>query len=359
MTGYSGGGPIPARHRFHLAAEWAPQHSVLLCWPHQDTDWRPWLDELERFYLDLAALLLHHQRLLILCRDDPHRRHIRERLGARGLPLQQITLIPLPYDDTWVRDYGPLSLLDQQGKALLKDFRFNGWGGRYPAEQDDRVSRRLADRGLFRGTPFQSIDFTLEGGALETDGAGTLLATRRSLIDERRNPGMGKERVEALLSRELGIERFLWLQHGALTGDDTDGHIDTLVRFADPETLLHVTALPDDPDRPGLQRMARELRGFRTAQGRPYRLVPLPAPAPVQDPDGRRLPASYANFLITGGAVLAPVYGDPADEPLCRCLESCFPGREIVPVDCRPLIRQNGSLHCATLPLHGGDRGAG
>ncbi|HEB97733.1 MAG TPA: agmatine deiminase family protein [Sedimenticola thiotaurini] len=336
---------------YRLRAEWQPCSRVLIAWPHADTDWRPWLDELDLFYCELAARILPRARLLIVCRDAGHRRHVLDLLTRQRLPLQRIELFPVRCDDTWVRDYGPLSLEDDHGRRRLLDFRFNGWGGKYPSERDDGISAALARLGAFDPVPMGFSDLVLEGGALETDGAGTLLATRRSVVDRHRNPGLDQAAIEARLSRELGLVRFHWLDHGGLSGDDTDGHIDTLARFADPGTLVYVTARPGDPDALGLERMARELAGLRQRDGRPYRLSPLPAPAPVHDADGRRLPASYANFLILGDAVLAPVYGDPADGRACAVLASCFPGREIVPIDCRPLIRQNGSLHCATMQI--------
>ncbi len=343
--------PAPPAFPPRLKAEWEDCSRVLVTWPHEETDWAPWLGEIDRFYTDLVAALLPWVEVLIVCRDSSQEGRLRRLLAQRGLPLGRLRVFQAPFDDTWVRDYGPLTLADPDGSTRLKDFRFNGWGGKYPAARDDRVSAALAEQGAFGDLPLERSSLVLEGGALETDGAGTLLATRRSVIDPRRNPGLDQAAIETRLARELGIGRFLWLDHGGLSGDDTDGHIDTLVRFADPGTLVHVTARPDDPDAPELARMAAELRRLRRADGAPYRLLPLPAPMPIHDDDGRRLAASYANFLILPGAVLAPVYGDPADDDACRLLARCFPGRPVVPVDCRPLIRQNGSLHCATMQL--------
>jgi agmatine/peptidylarginine deiminase len=189
----------------------------------------------------------------------------------------------------------------------------------------------------------------LEGGALETDGAGTLLATRSSVITDSRNPGLPQVEIESLLREVLGMQHFLWLDAGHLSGDDTDGHIDTLARFADPATILYATAAADDPDFPELERMRQQLEGLRDTAGRPFRLLPLPAPGVHRDQDGQRLPATYANFLIINGAVLLPTYGVPQDAAARRILAAAFPGREIVGIDCRPAIRQNGSLHCLTM----------
>jgi agmatine/peptidylarginine deiminase len=240
---------------------------------------------------------------------------------------------------------------DGSGRARLLDFRFNGWGGKFAAERDDRITGALHRQGVFGGVERVPVDLVLEGGAVETDGAGTLLATRSSVITNSRNPGLDQTGVESRLRELLGIERFLWLDHGALTGDDTDGHIDTLARFTDPDTIAHVSCRPDDPDAPEIDAMIRELAALRTAAGRPYRLVPLPPPGEHRDTDGRRLAASYANFLVINGAVLVPVYGDAADAAALQTLGRCFPGRRTIAVDCRALIRQNGSLHCVTMQI--------
>ncbi len=341
---------MTAPNAVRLPAEWEPQAGVMLTWPDEATDWHPWLAEVEALYRRLAREIARRQHLVLVCRDDGHRRRVEDLLLQDGIPPDRLTLIRSSYDDTWIRDYGPLTVIDQ-GRLRLLDFRFNGWGGKFSARHDDQVTATLYRQGLFADCALQPVDFILEGGAVETDGAGTLLATRSSIIDRLRNPGKTQRQVEETLRTHLGLKHFLWLSHGHLSGDDTDGHIDTLARFADPGTILYVTAHPNDPDADELAAMALELKSLRDREGHPYRLFPLPPARPQQDETGRRLPASYANFLIIDGAVLAPVYGDAADEPAMETLAHCFPGREIVPLDCRPLIRQNGSLHCITMQL--------
>ena len=192
------------------------------------------------------------------------------------------------------------------------------------------------------------------------DGSGTLLTTARCLLAPTRNPKLTQDGLEARLKELLGLDRILWLQHGHLTGDDTDSHIDTLARFCDARTIAYVAcADPDDEHHAELKAMEEELRALRAADGRPYRLVPLPWPRARYDDDGRRLPATYANFLIINGAVLVPTYDDPADGPALARLRECFPGREIIGVDCLPLIYQYGSLHCVTMQLPEGVLGQG
>jgi agmatine deiminase len=199
------------------------------------------------------------------------------------------------------------------------------------------------------------VDFVLEGGSIESDGAGTLLTTSECLLTPSRNPSMDRTAIEQLLEEVLGVDRILWLNHGYLAGDDTDSHIDTLARFCAPDHICYVTC-PDVADEhySALAAMEEELQEFRQADGTPYRLTPLPWPDPIYDEDGERLPATYANFLIINGAVLLPVYDVPQDEEAVRIMAGIFPDREIIPIDCRPLIYQHGSLHCVTMQIPAG-----
>jgi len=210
------------------------------------------------------------------------------------------------------------------------------------------VSRALDEEGLF-GCGMLHESMVLEGGAIETDGCGTLLATRGSVISERRNPGMEQSRIEERLSRLLGIKHFLWLDCDGLHGDDTDGHVDTIVRFADAETLLYASCSPQHPDHEQLRELERQVVALRRPDGRPYRTIPLPCPGLHRDTDGRILPASYANFLITNSQVLQPVYMQDNDAKVMQIMQQAFPDREIVAIDSRALIEQNGSIHCATM----------
>jgi agmatine/peptidylarginine deiminase len=373
-------------------------------------------------------LITAEQDLLIVCGDQAHQRVIEAQLsdltnkdnpaagsgtgsetGAGAEPVKEaktkaeadlsaeasakgqngqgrIRFAVAPSNDTWARDHGPISVIDLATDArILIDFRFNGWGGKYPADLDDRITTTLYAAGGFarlsehqldsaakrpRTGPMssssaatdacvqgadeglESSQLVLEGGAIESDGAGSLLAVRRTIIDPARNPGWSQAAIEAELRDRLGIERVLWLEHGQLSGDDTDGHIDTLARFCDTQTLCYAASDdPSDPDHPALVRLAAELQALRQRNDEPYRLVALPQPAPIHDEDGQRLPAGYVNFLIINRAVLVPVYDDPADAIACERLAGCFPGRRIEPIDCRPLIRQGGSLHCITMQL--------
>jgi len=336
-----------------LPAEWEPQAAVMLTWPHDDTDWAPELPLVEAVYRRIAACVAGQEALLVVCRDPAHRDRVRAQLAAAGVMPAAATLAIAPSNDSWARDHGPITVLDGAGNRLVVDFRFNGWGGKYPAALDDAITARLHADARLGGAALVQSPLVLEGGAIDTDGQGTLLAVRRTLLDPARNPGWDRQRIEQELAARLGIERYLWLEEGALDGDDTDGHIDTLARFCARDTICHVTAHPaaSDGEQRSLAAMLKELRALRQADGTAYRLIPLPAPRPITGPDGAPQPASYANFLIINGAVLLPIYADPADAVAVECLAVAFPGRRILTVDCRPLIRQGGSLHCITMQL--------
>jgi agmatine deiminase len=284
-------------------------------------------------------------------RDAAHRDHVQRLLDAAGVPAARVRLECVPSNDSWSRDHGPITV-HQDGVPRLLDFRFNGWGGKYAADLDDRITARLAAAGAFATAAPEAVDFVLEGGGIESDGEGTLLTTAQCLLTPGRNPRLDRAGIERELLRRFGLRRVLWLEHGHLEGDDTDSHIDTLARFCDARTIAYqACADAADAHHADLAAMERELQALRTADGAPYRLVPLPWPGAKRSAEGRRLPASYANFLIIDGAVLVPTYRDPADALALERLAGCFPGREIVGIDCLPLIEQNGSLHCITMQL--------
>ncbi|MFN3701959.1 agmatine/peptidylarginine deiminase [Thermomonas sp.] len=329
-------------------AEWEPQSAILIAWPHAGTDWADRLGEVEETYIALVQAITRFQPVVICVADDDIETYAEMRLRSNRVDMARVRFVTVAYDDTWLRDSGPITLRDGAGFRLL-DFRFTAWGGKFEAGRDDLLVETLAAQGLFRNATRQRIDFALEGGGIETDGAGTLLTTWRCLHE--RHPDATREQLSAQLAVWLHQDRVLWLEHGALEGDDTDAHIDTLARFA-PGNAIVFQACDDatDSHHADLKAMADEIAALRTRDGRPYTLFPLPWAKPVID-EGRRLAASYANFLIVNGAVLMPAYGDPADAAAAAVLAQAFPGREIVPVPCRPLIWQNGSLHCITMQL--------
>jgi len=336
----------PTNLRF--PAEWESQSAVLIAWPHADTDWADRLAEVEETYVALVAAITRFEDVIIVVADDDLQTYAEARLRSNRVDMDRVRFVEAPYDDTWLRDSGPITLRHVDGFRLL-DFRFTGWGGKFEASRDDQLVERLSEAGIFSKFDRHVIDFALEGGAIDTDGAGTLLSTWQCLSE--RHPEATRESLSERLAHWLQQDRVLWLDHGYLEGDDTDAHVDTLARFAGEDAIVFQACDdPADSHYSELQAMGVELAALRTRDGSPYRLYPLPWAQPVLD-DGRRLAASYANFLIINGAVLMPAYGDPADATAAAVLEKAFPGREIVPVPCRPLIWQNGSLHCITMQL--------
>lgn len=329
-----------------LPAEWEPQDGVLLAWPHEESDWQPILQHVEPVFLSIAREISLRERVLIVA---PDRTLLLDKLRATGAELARITVVELPGNDTWTRDFGPITVLDD-GRPLLLDFGFNGWGLKFAAHLDNRISRSLQQLGALGPAPMETVGLILEGGSIESDGNGTLLTTAECLLNPNRNPHLSQGEIEAQLSHLLGAHRVLWLNHGYLAGDDTDSHIDTLARLCPDDTIMYVSC-PDANDEhyAALQAMAAELATFRTRDGRPYRLLPLPWPTARFDDEGNRLPATYANFLVINGAVLVPTYDDANDAAALAVVQQAFPDRQIVGINCLPLIWQHGSLHCVTM----------
>ena len=340
---------MSAHSTTYLIPEWEEQSAVLLAWPYSGGDFNPWLGAVEDTYEHITVAISQRQNLIVLCRDQQHADDLSARLKRTPARLSHISFHPLPFNDVWVRDTAPLSIRTDSGITLL-DFRFNGWGNKYPHEQDALLAKTLHASGLLGDIPLRSIDFVLEGGSVESDGCGTLLTTRRCLLNPNRNPTRGFADIEQCLQQELGAQRILWLDHGHAEGDDTDAHIDTLARFCSADTIAYTACdNPEDSLYEEFRRMEVQLQGFTRLNGEAYQRVPLPVPDPIYDEEGNRLPATYANFLIINGAVLVPVYDDRRDEIALERVQACFPERDIIPVPSIPLIRQYGSIHCMTM----------
>ena len=340
--------------RTYLPPEWAPQSGVMLTWPHEQSDWAPILDRVEPVFVEITRQVARFEKVLVACYDDRHRAQVAKRLTAAGVAANRVVLGIAPSNDTWARDHGPITVQCQDELTLL-DFGFNGWGGKYAHDLDNAITPALYHQDVFGKSPLQAVNLILEGGSIEVDGSGTLLTTERCLLAPTRNPGVSRAQLEEQLGELLGLNRFLWLKHGALAGDDTDSHVDTLARLCDARTIAYIACDdPADEHHAELKAMEAELQTFRAADGRPYRLVPLPWPKPKHDDEGGRMPATYANFLIINSAVLVPTYRDAADTIALERLKTCFPNREIIGIDCLPLIYQHGSLHCVTMQLPAG-----
>lgn len=334
----------------NLLPEWTAQDAVLLAWPHANSDWAPFLPRIESVYGEIIYHITRFEHVVVLCETQELADAVHNKLTARQINMQRVHFQIVPYNDTWLRDSGPITVADSK-QIRTCDFRFNGWGGKFDATLDDQICQTLSQLPLFKAQ-YKHFTLTLEGGSLDTDGNGTLLTTSQCLLTDTRNPKMQKSDYEHFFAQEFGIKRVLWLDEGELEGDDTDGHIDMLARFCDPTTIAYTTCeRKDDAHFSSLAAMETELKHLRTTDGHPYNLVPLPIPAAIHNQEGRRLPASYANFLIINDAVLVPIYEDTNDKIVLQRLQHCFPGREIIGINARAIIEQFGSLHCLTMQL--------
>ena len=332
-------------------AEWEPQSAIVMAWPHHGTDWAYMLECVQMCYAEIARSIMADERLIVVTPDpDAVQRQLAD------APEGRLMIVNAPTNDTWTRDYGPLSVNADDGSLHLLDFTFNAWGLKFAADLDNMVTERLYRLGALPFPLENHRDMVLEGGSVESDGNGTIMTTTACLLSPNRNAAWDRQRVEQELKRRLGARQVLWVEHGYVPGDDTDCHIDTLARFVPGGVIVCSTANNDAEEHDEMQRMADQLRSFTDADGRPYHVVPLPAPDLIRDSDGNRIPATYANFLITNHSVLVPTYGYPErDAQAVRILQELMPDRRAIGIDCRALIEQHGSLHCATMQLPAAD----
>jgi len=328
-----------------MPAEWERQQCIVMSFPHEGTDWAK--GDLEASlspFIRIAQAIAYGEAVYIICKD-------KEKIASMFCSTRNMTFIELPTNDTWIRDYGYISMMENGEKKLL-DFIFDGWGGKFEASLDNTVNRALHQKGYMGVTPLERIEFVLEGGSIESDGEGTILTTTACLCNPNRNGGLSKSEVEQELQLYLGAKRILWLDHGYLAGDDTDSHIDTLVRFVNRETIVYVQCIDkEDEHFEALSRMERQLKTFKQMNGEPYTFIPLPMCAAKYDTEGNRLPATYANFLISNDALVYPTYDDVNDQKAGEIFKTLFPDREIIPVNCLKLIEEGGSLHCSTMQV--------
>ncbi len=330
-------------------AEWEECQAVLLALPEKHTDWNYILNEARNQYRSILESFTRNGLHCVLLTSD--KKQAAELLKDCNKDL--LTLINVDYNDTWTRDYGPVSVVRGDRLRVL-DFGFNGWGLKFASDKDNLVNLHLNDMSVIKPEVYcNERDFILEGGSVESDGRGTILTTSRCLCSPNRNGGKNKAEMNKILHDRLGAEHVLWLDYGYLEGDDTDSHIDTLCRMAPDNTILFTGCRDmDDPHFEQLLKMRAQLTMFRTPEGEPYNLVELPLPDPVFDEEGNRLPASYANYLVTPEKIFMPVYSQPGKDTLaCHTLRIAFPDHDVVPIECTTLVKQHGSLHCATMQL--------
>lgn len=328
-----------------MPAEWSAHESTWLSWPHKRESWPGKFEPVEPVVVRLVGALSRHERVRINVLDAAHERHVADLLDGRA-HAENIRFHRIPTDDAWCRDHGAI-FLNRAGDSGLHalDFRFNAWGGKYPPwDRDDAVATQMAKA---LGAPCASVDMVLEGGSIDVNGAGALLTTEQCLLHPNRNPDLSREDIESCLRSLLGVQQVLWLGDG-VAGDDTDGHIDDLTRFVAEDTVVTaIEADAGDENYAPLAENRERLAAMRLADGRPLKVLEMPMPRPVVY-RGDRLPASYANFYIGNRTVVMPAFGDPADETARAVLAGCFPGREVVAIDCTDLVLGLGTFHCLT-----------
>lgn len=324
-----------------LLPEWVSQEAILLSWPDAQTDWADWLEDVQNTYISLINKLNTYSCPVILLARPEQIPLLQERLH----PSSSVMLLPADYNDTWIRDYGFLTC-ELSGHRYPVSFTFNGWGNKFDASKDNRVNcAYLADMCRKQLTEF---DLVLEGGALEINGDGLLLSTELCLTNPERNGDMTLASYEKRFAEQLGAKRTIILKHGHLEGDDTDGHIDTLVRFTPKNHLVIQTAFnrPEDSHFQGLN----DLRNECQQQLPDSEIFELPLPH-IVNKEGDRLPASYANYLLSNKHVFAPVYDEAEDNLAIQTLEKAYPDYKVIPVNCRALVEQYGSLHCISMQV--------
>jgi len=343
LTERTHGGGTPRSQGYRMPAEWERQAALWLTWPHNEDRWYGRYADVVDFFARLVSLVSRYETVMVLV-PPGGRRPVQERIQREQPILERIRVVEVATDDVWLRDSGPTFLQSTKtGGIGMVDWEYNSWGGKFPPwELDNAIPGALAER---LGFPCWKSELVAEGGALEVNGMGKVMTTADVLLNPNRNPGWDRDRVERELCAYLGVSEVLWLP-GSLVGDDTDGHIDNLARFCGPDTVLVAREEnPDDPQYAPTQENWSYLESYRDQAGRPLHCIPLPMPEPVED-GGRRLPASYANFLILNAAVLVPVYGGPRDEEAIRLLGKAFPGRRIHGLDCGIPLLEGGAVHC-------------
>ena len=353
---------------FALPAEWEPQSAIMLTWPHGGTDWKPYLRQITNTYLQLADIITRYEDLLVVTPIlESTQRMLAEKLSEGQ--MDRVHLYEMDTNDTWARDHGPISMVSRGRHNShvipihLLDFKFNGWGEKFAWKNDNAINLQLYYQGAFNAALENHQGFVLEGGSIESDGRGTLFTTSQCLLAPHRNQPFTRENIDSQLRNFFHVRNVVWLDHGNLVGDDTDGHIDTIVRVAPHDTLLYVGGDDAEDDQyEDFQALEKQLQKLFTYEGYPYRLLKLPMPDAIYDEGDRlttdrnckgdRLPATYANFLILNGAVIYPTYNQPEkDEEAKRQIQLAFPDRDVIGVDSLTIIRQHGSIHCLTMQL--------
>lgn len=335
-----------------MRAEWEKQRAILMAFPHQKSDWVNYLEEARENFIVIARNILRFEDV-VMCVDidDKVGEAILKKEFAQEIKEGKMRLYLIACNDTWARDFGAINL-EENGKNVLLDFMFNGWGLKFASNWDNQINSTLKRMGEFGEDELRKGAMILEGGSIESDGRGTILTNTQCLLEGNRNAWLTQKEIEEKLKDILGATRILWLCSGYLRGDDTDSHIDTLARFISPSKIAYV-GCEDEKDEHyiALKKMEEELKSLRDCDGRAYELIKLPFVSPIFE-KGERLPATYANFLLINHALLMPIYGDKNDALALEILQRALPDREVIGIPSQTLIKQGGSLHCVTMQLY-------
>ena len=317
-----------------LLAEWEHQSSVLLMFPHQNSDWADTLENVLPIFEQIATTISKYQSCLVCYKDEENIKNIKSN--------PNIVFKQIDSNDTWCRDFGAISLKDDSDIKLL-DFKFNAWGGKFEAKLDNQISSKI-----FEKEKLIKIDFELEGGSIEANTKNTILTTKECICNDNRNPHLTHTQKIEFIKHTFCTDDIIVLENGSLAGDDTDAHIDMLVRFVDDESIVYTTASKDDENYKSLKAMEDELKALNS-----FKLIALPNMPKIYDKDNNRLPSSYANFLIINDAVLLPIYGDDIqDKKAIELFTTLFPDRTVEPINCAKIVAQGGSLHCLSMQYY-------
>jgi agmatine deiminase len=341
----------PRTLNFRMPAEWEPHEATWLGWPHEVTDWPGKFSAIPWAFAEIVRQLSKVEKVYLLVENPAAEKRVRGILQKSGAHLDNVIFFRVPTDRGWMRDSGPICVVNSAGEVAFNHFVFNGWA-KYANHKRDAAAVSHVNEKLKRRV-WQPVHknrrVVLEGGSIDVNGAGTLLTTEECLLSktQERNPGFAREDYEQVFREYLGITKVIWLKNG-IAGDDTHGHVDDLSRFVDAGTVVTIVEENrDDANYTALQENLEILKSSKDQDGKPLRVVPLPMPAPIYF-DDERLPASYANFYIANKLVIVPTFTDPNDRVALNAVSSLFPGREVVGIPCRDLVLGLGTLHCMT-----------
>ncbi len=338
----------PAALGYRMPAEWEPQDAIWIAWPYYEDTWAEYLANTEKAYAQWVQAMHRGQKVHMLAKDAPQEQYIKSKLQSVNVDFAQIKFYRIEYVDTWMRDYGPTFVINPKADAPLAmvKWTFDAWGGKYDdLAEDNHVPHAMND---YLHLPMFEPGIQLEGGSIDVNGAGCVLTTEQCLLNENRNPHLKRVEIEQYLKDYLNVSKVLWLKEG-IVGDDTDGHIDDIARFVNPTTIVcAVEEDSGDDNHYPLQENYESLLRMTDQQGRPFRVVKIPMPGPVETKQGVRLPASYTNFYIGNQVVAAPIFDHPNDAKALRILQDLFPTRTVVGIPCRSVVYGLGTLHCCS-----------